>query len=290
MSKINLVNAADITPVNANANEMQSAVALWIEAEGTKGSADVAALAAMTHLVGERYLVPVKDKQVTVTLADAVTHDNAKVRAAAKNGFFVAFGGFEPGQEIPGACLSGFNRVIRAALFLASKGVSPAVVPITGDGKTTTALANIPLSLASAEPLIDESGKPTPDFADIIAREVEFYADKGEPRTTERVTADLLASPVTLHKSYTRKGALKPFTTFAKDMSAQAVTEGLVPAPHKRDTKRTDDEGASFMAALALVSKVMQEVTESDESAFAFTVQIDADLVALALMIEKHAA
>lgn len=272
-----------------NANDMQNAVALWIEAKETMGSADAVALVALVGVYREKYAVTVDGVEVAVTIRDIVAHDSGKWRKAARDGFFVAFGGFEPGQEIPAACLTGLNRVIRAALLLASDGVAPTLRKVKANGKEVTALAGLPFAMCADYPLHDDAGAPTSKLTDLVDREVEFYADKGEEVTREEATEKVLNAPVTLHPSFTSRGKLKPLTRLMADLSKEAVNAGLVPAPKGRAPRTSEDMGASFLAALATVTKVMREVAESDESPIAFTVEIERDLQALARMIDAHA-
>ncbi len=274
----------------SNANEMQNAVALWIAADETKGSADAVALVALVSVASEFYSVTVGERQVAVSIADIVANPDAKTRAAARNGFFVAFGGFEPGQPVPGACLAGLNRVIRPALLLASRGVSPALKAVKADGRESLALSGLPFGVCADYPLTDPEGVATPDFSALVDREMEFYAERGEEVTREEATDKVLNAPVTLHPAFKSRGKLKPLTRLMADLSKEAVAAGLAPAPKGRDRARADDTGASFVAALALVSKVLREVTESDESAFAFTDAIEADLRGLADLIAAYTA
>lgn len=269
-----------------NAHEMQTAVALWIEAKETMGSADAVALVALVGVYRERYAVTVDGVEVAVTIRDIVAHDSSKWRKAARDGFFVAFGGFEPGQEIPAACLTGLNRVIRAAILLASDGVVPALRTIKTNGKEVTVLSGLPFAMCADYPLRDDTGAPTSKLTDLVDREVEFYAERGEEVTREEATEKVLNAPVTLHPSFTSRGKLKPLTRLMADLSKDAVNAGLVPAPKGRAPRTSDDTGASFLAALATVLRVMREVTESDESPIAFTVEIERDLQDLARMID----
>lgn len=274
----------------SNTNEMQNAVALWIAADETKGSADAVALVALVHVASEFYSVTVGERQVAVSIADIVANPDTKTRTAARNGFFVAFGGFEPGQPIPGACLAGLNRVIRPALLLASREVTPSLKAVKADGRESLALAGLPFGVCADYPLTDSDGVATPDFTALVDREMEFYAERGEEVTREEATDKVLTAPVTLHPAFKSRGKLKPLTRLMADLSKEAVEAGLAPAPKGRDRTRTDDDGASFVAALALVSKVLREVTESDESAFAFTDAIEADLRAVADLIAAYTA
>jgi hypothetical protein len=272
-----------------NSNEMQNAVALWIEAKETMGSADAVALVALVGVYREKYAVTVDGVEVAVTVRDIVAHDSGKWRKAARDGFFVAFGGFEPGQEIPAACLSGLNRVIRAAILLASDGgPAPTLRKVKANGKEVTVLAGLPFAMCADYPLHDDTGAPTSKLTDLVDREIEFYAERGEEVTREEATAKVLSAPVTLHPSFTSRGKLKPLTRLMADLSKEAARVGLVPAPKGRAPRTSEDAGASFLAALATVMKVMRDVTESDESPIAFTVEIERDLQALARMIDAH--
>ena len=274
----------------SNTNEMQNAVALWIAADETKGSADAVALVALVSVASEFYSVAVGERQVAVSIADIVANPDTKTRTAARNGFFVAFGGFEPGQPIPNSCLAGLNRVIRPALLLAHNGTAPTLKTVKADGRETLALAGLPFGVCADYPLTDADGVATPDFTALVDREMEFYAERGEEVTREEATDKVLNAPVTLHPAFKSRGKLKPLTRLMADLSKEAVAVGLAPAPKGRDRARTDDDGASFVAALALVSKVLREVTESDESAFAFTDAIEADLRGLADLIAGYTA
>jgi hypothetical protein len=272
----------------SNAHEMQSAVALWIEADETKGSADAVALVALVSVASEFYSVTVGERQVAVSISDIVNHPDTKTRTAARNGSFVAFGGFEPGQPIPNSCLAGLNRVIRPALLLAHNGLAPTLKTVKADGRETLALAGLPFAMCADYPLTDAEGAATPDFVALVEREIEFRAEKGDDVTRDEAERAVLNAPVTLHPAFKSRGKLKPLTRLMADLSKEAVTAGLAPAPKGRAPRTAEDMGASFTAALALVTKVLREVTESDEASFAFTAQIEADLVALVRLIDAY--
>ena len=271
-----------------NANEMQNAVALWIEAKETMGSADAVALVALVGVYREKYVVTVDGVEVAATIRDIVANPCGKWRKAARDGFFVAFGGFEPGQEIPAACLTGLNRVIRAALLLASDGVTPTLRKVKANGKEATVLAGLPFAMCADYPLYDADGAPTPAHVELIDLEIERAAERGEVLTTADASWKVVSAGVTLHPSFKSRGKLKPLTRLMADLSKEAVNAGLVPAPKGRAPRTSEDTGASFLAALATVTKVMREVVESDESPNAFTVEIERELQALARMIEAY--
>jgi hypothetical protein len=275
---------------NTNTNDIQTAVALWKEADATKGSADVTALAALAALAsaGEFYTVKIGETHRAVTIADIVNSDDAKVRTAARDGFFVAFGGFEAGDKIPNACLTGLNRVIRPALLLAHDGVTPTLKTVKADGRETVALSGVPFALCADYPLLDKEGKETPDFATLVDREVEFYAEKGEEVAREVAAERVLNAPVTLHPAFKARGKLKAFTNFARDLGADAVKRGIVPAPKGRAPRTVEERGNAFSEALAVVLAGMETVTGDDESGLAFTREIDAKLAKLAALIEAY--
>jgi hypothetical protein len=271
-----------------NAHDMQQAVALWNEADATKGSADVTALVALVALVDEAYSVKAGERQVAVTIADIVTNEDAKIRAAARDGFFVAFGGFEAGGKIPNACLTGLNRVIRPALLLAHDGITPTLKTVKANDRETLALSGVPFALCADYPLLDSDGKETPDFASLVDREVEFYAERGEEVTRGEAAQKVLGAPVTLHPAFKSRGKLKAFTSFARDLSAAAVERGIVPAPKGRAPRTVEDTGNAFSEALAVVLAGMASVTGDDESGLAFTREIDVKLAKLAKLIAAY--
>jgi len=272
----------------SNSNEMQSAVALWINASETQGSADAVALVALVSIASDFYSVTVGERQVAVSISDIVNHADTKTRTAARNGFFVAFGGFEPGQAIPNSCLAGLNRVIRPALLLAHNGNAPTLKTVKADGRETLALAGLPFDMCADYPLRDADGCATPDFVALVEREIEYRAEKGDEVTRDEAERAVLNAPVTLHPAFKSRGKLKPLTRLMADLSKDAIAAGLAPAPKGRAPRTVEDEGVSFTAALALVTKVLREVTESDECSFAFTAQIEADLVALVQLVDAY--
>jgi hypothetical protein len=271
-----------------NAHDMQQAVALWNEADATKGSADAVALVALISIADEAYSVQVGDRQVAVSISDIVNNADAKTRAAARNGFFVAFGGFEPGQEIPGACLAGLNRVIRPALLLASCGIHPVLRPIKADGREMLALSGLPFHMCADYPLHDTDGHATPDFVALVEREIEFRAEKGDAVTRDEAEGAVLNAPVILHPAFKSRGKLKPLTRLMADLSKKAVAAGLAPAPKGRAPRTSEDTGNAFTAALETVLSGMASVTGDDESGLAFTREIDVKLAKLAKLIAAY--
>lgn len=271
----------------SNHNEMQNAVALWIAADETKGSADAVALVALVSVASEFYSVAVGERLVAVSISDIVNHTDTKTRTAARNGFFVAFGGFEPGQPIPGACLAGLNRVIRPALLLASRKVVPTLKTVKADGRETSALAGLPFAMCADYPLRDKDGCATPDFVALIEREIEYRAEKGDEVTRDDAEREVLNAPVTLHPAFKSRGKLKPLTRLMADLSKEAVTAGLAPAPKGRDRTDKGAETPAFYAALDTVLKGMGDIAK-EESGLAFNRETDAKLAKLAALIETY--
>jgi hypothetical protein len=265
-----------------NTNEMQNAVALWIEANETQGSADAVALVALVAIGADPYLVTVGDREVAVTLRDIVANPDAKTRTAARNGFFVAFGGFEAGQAIPNACLAGLNRVIRAALLLIADGVAPTLKTVKANGRETSALAGLPLAMCADFPLRDDKGQITPDFLPVVEREVEYLADKGEDVSLEDAANRLAGTPVTLHPVFKARGKLKPLTRLMSDLSKEAVATGIVPAPKGRAPRTAQDEGSSLMADVERLLAALETIAKSDECEVGFTAAMGAKLYRLA--------
>lgn len=273
----------------SNTNEMQNAVALWINASETQGSADAVALVALVSIADEFYSVAVGERQVAVSISDIVNHADTKTRTAARNGFFVAFGGFEPGQPIPNSCLAGLNRVIRPALLLAHNGTAPTLKTVKADGRETLALAGLPFAMCADYPLRDTEGCATPDFVALVEREIEFRAEKGDDVTRDEAERAVLNAPVTLHPAFKSRGKLKPLTRLMADLSKEAVAAGLAPAPKGRDRARTDDDGASFVAALDLVLATLERAITTDESDVAFGPELQVKLDKLSDMAARVA-
>ena len=271
----------------SNTNEMQNAVALWINASETQGSADAVALVALVSIAGEFYSVAVGERQVAVSISDIVNHADTKTRTAARNGFFVAFGGFEPGQPIPNSCLAGLNRVIRPALLLAHNGTAPTLKAVKADGRETLALAGLPFAMCADYPLRDADGCTTPDFVALVEREIEFRAEKGDDVTRDEAERAVLNAPVTLHPAFKSRGKLKPLTRLMSDLSKEAVAAGLAPAPKGRAPRTAGDEGNAFSEALETMLKGMASVAD-DESGLAFNRETDVKLAKLAALIEAY--
>lgn len=264
-----------------NTNEMQSAVALWIEASATQGSADAVALVALVAIGTDPYLVTVGEREVAVTLRDIVANPDAKTRTAARNGFFVAFAGFDAGQEIPGSCLAGLNRVIRAALLLIHEGVAPALKVVKAGGTETSALAGLPLAMCADFDLFDDDGRVTPTFLPIVEREVEFLTDKGEEISLESAAYRLAETPVTLHPVFKARGKLKPLTRLMADLSKEAVEAGIVPAPKGRAPRAGQDAGSSLMADVERLLATLEGIVTSGECETGVTVSMGTKLYRL---------
>jgi hypothetical protein len=136
-------------------------------------------------------------------------------------------------------------------------------------------------------PLRDEDGCTTPDFVALVEREIEYRAEKGDDVTRDEAERAVLNAPVTLHPAFKSRGKLKPLTRLMADLSKEAVTAGLAPAPKGRAPRTGEDKGNAFSEALETVLKGMASVAD-DESGLAFNRETDVKLAKLAALIEAY--
>jgi len=272
-----------------NTHDMHNAAMGWVGAETSKGSADVMALVALVPIVNETFPITIKGETINATVSDAVTHVDAKVRAAAKKGFIVRYCGYEVDEKIPGAVTTGFDRVIRPAILLAHHGIAPTLKTVATDNGDVSALSGVPFEYCADFPLYDDKGE-TPEFATLVDREEAYWAEKGEEVTREEAAIRVRNTPVTLHAKFNKaRGPLKPITRFCKALSEEAREQGLVLSTDKRERNRTvEDTGNAFTAALEVVLSGMASVTGDDESGLAFTREIDAKLTKLVALIATY--
>jgi hypothetical protein len=270
-----------------NAHDMQSAAQGWIGAETSKGSADVMALVALVPIVNETFPITIKGETINATVSDAVTHIDAKVRAASKKGFIVRYCGYDADDKIPGAVTTGFDRVIRPAILLAHHGIAPTLKTVATDNGDVSALSGVPFEYCADFPLYDDTGAETPEFATLVDREEAYREENGEKVTREEAAARVRNTPVTLHAKFNKaRGPLKPITRFCKALSAEAREQGLVLATDKRDRDRAD-KGSSFNEALDTLLKGMRDICKED-SGLAFNRETDVKLAKLAALIEAY--
>lgn len=270
-----------------NAHDMQNAAQCWIGAETSKGSADVMALVALVPIVNETFPITIKGETINATVSDAVTHIDAKVRAAAKKGFIVRYCGYDVDDKIPGAVTTGFDRVIRPAILLAHHGIAPTLKTVATDNGEVSALSGVPFEYCADFPLYDDKGAETPEFATLVDREEAYREENGEKVTREEAAIRVRNTPVTLHAKFNKaRGPLKPITRFCKALSEEAREQGLVLATDKRDRDRAN-KGNSFNEALDTLLKGMGDIDKED-SGLAFNRETDVKLAKLAALIEAY--
>lgn len=270
-----------------NAHDMQSAAQGWIGAETSKGSADVMALVALVPIVNEPFPITIKGETINATVSDAVTHVDAKVRAASKKGFIVRYCGYDADDKIPGAVTTGFDRVIRPAILLAHHGIAPTLKTVATDNGDVSALSGVPFEYCADFPLYDDKGAETPEFATLVDREEAYREENGEKVTREEAATRVRNTPVTLHAKFNKaRGPLKPITRFCKALSEEAREQGLVLSTDKRERDRAD-KGSSFNEALDTLLKGMGDISKED-SGLAFNRETDVKLAKLAALIEAY--